>query len=234
MKKLFAIVIATMMLMALSITAFADYTMTATSGQDFDGKVLADGVELAGDWYADKLSTSWVNSAEFDAILAALQEEGSVVTLTYKGEITAIGFQSSVGENKVTDLTVTTDGDVSTATVAGSALLSDASILEGYDWCNLMVEASAGTVLTGFTVTTGGTALAVDAEPAPEAETPPADEAEAPVAEAETPATESEAPATTETESAPAPEAAAPATGIALCLIPAVIALGAVAIAKKH
>ena len=64
----------------------------------------------------------------------------------------------------------------------------------------------------------------------------------APEAEAEAPA---ETPAETETEAAPAPEAeaapapaettpAAPATGIALCVIPAVVALGAVAVSKKH
>lgn len=87
--------------------------------------------------------------------------------------------------------------------------------------------ASASKVVVTFVVDPDN----APAEAAPEAEaTVP--EAEAP--EAEVPAPEAET-ATPEAEAtAPAPETAAPATGIVLCVIPAVVALGAVAVSKKH
>lgn len=70
---------------------------------------------------------------------------------------------------------------------------------------------------------------------APEAETPaPEAETTAPEAETTAPSAEAEAPAPEAEATAPAPETAAPATGIALCVIPAVVALGAVAVSKKH
>ncbi len=216
MKKIIATAMALMLVMALSVTAFADYSMTATSGQDFDGKVLADGVELTGDWYTDKLSTNWVNSTEFDAIMAALQEDGAIVTLTYTGgEITAIGFQSSIGEIRATDLTVTTEGDVTTATVPAASLISDPFVLDGYEWCNLTLQASAGTVLTGFTISTGASE--------PEASEPEASEPETPAAD-----TESDA------EQTSSDDTAVPETGLVLAVVPAVIALAAAALFKKR
>ena len=238
MKKLLAIVIAMMMVMALSATVFAEDVIYAlgendTLGQHLETVTIANGGILPAedpDGMGSRIATNWVNNSTFNLILSALKTEGAVVRITYTGTIKAIGFQSSFGTETLVNVTDVTEVDGKNVAIIPCAdILAGAPdvVAGGFDWCNLLVTQDGEVALSGFEVVTGYEAAPAEAET--ETEAPAEAEAEAP-AETEAPAeAEAEAPA-----EAPAETPAAPATGLALAVVPAVMALAAVAVSKKH
>ncbi len=227
MKKIFAIVVAVMMVMALSVSVFAEevvYSMTETVGQGMENLPLADGAAFStgdnGDNYA-RIATNWVGGGSaFNDIVAAVQTADAVVRVTYTGTMTKIGFQSESGSYEMVDVTDVTEVDgknvaiIPCADIVAAAPVALSGSFGG--WANFMMDYTEGGMLYGFEVVTGYEAGAA----APAEEAAPAEDA--PAAE--------EAPA----EAPAADNAAAPSTGIAIMVIPAVVALGAVAVSKKH
>ncbi len=213
MKKLFAIVLAMVMLFAMTVAVSAEeviFTLAQCEGQDNQGTALADYV-LAGVFYTDKYITNWKNGTVWDELLAALAVEGAVVRVGFEGEVTAVGYQTSTTERAEVE-GVAADGVL---TVDAAALLAVATpAIDGMEWGNFYVIGTAGSIVKSIEVVTGAEA---PADEAPADETP-ADEA---------PADEAPADETPETE-APAE------TGVALAVIPAIVAMAAVVISKKR
>ncbi len=220
-KKILAAVIAVMMVMALAVSAFAaDVTDMNDGAKDvYDGEnahvAIPEGVDTA---------------------------DGAVITVHVVGHSDNTQFRlylTNAGDanGRVSDMVYVDGGDFDiTAELKVELGVYDTDVvpthvqIKGPDYQTPL----SNTTITLFEFV-GAEETAAETEAEPEAEA----EAEAPEAEAEA------APAETETEAAPAPEAeaapapaettpAAPATGIALCVIPAVVALGAVAVSKKH
>ena len=235
MKKLLAIALAVVMVFALTVSVFAEevvYSMTETGGQYMESISLADGAVLDGgsDGIGARIATNWVGGGTvYSAIVEALQTADAVVRITYTGEITQIGFQTENGEMEFADVTDVTEVDgknvaiVPCADIVAAAPVAIAN--DNVGWGNFMLVYADGTVLYGFEVVTGYEAAA---EPEATEDEPEATEDEPEVTEPE--ATEPEA----APEAAPAPAPSAPATGLALAVIPAVMALAAVAVSKKH
>ncbi len=233
MKKLLAIVLAVAMVMALSVSVFAEdvvYTMETTEGQGMESLALADGAVFStgdnGDSYA-RIATNWVNGGSiYSQLISLVQTEGAVLRLTYTGTITVVGFQTENGGYELTNVTDITEVDGKNVAIIPCAdIVANAPVAIANDnvgWGNFMVDYTEGGALYGFEIVTGYEAPAAE-EPA--AEEPAAEEPAAEEPAAEEPAAEEPA--------APA-ETPAPATGLALAVVPAVIALAAVAVSKKH
>ena len=235
MKKILAIAMALVMALSLTVAVFAEdviYNMVTTGGQYMDGIDVASGAKLddggEGGW--GRLATNWVQGgAVLNDVLEAFKNTDASVRITFTGDITQIGFQTENGGLEMTDIPAEniTEADgkkvaiVPVATIVDNAPFAIANDNTGF--FNFMLTYSGDTVLYGFEVVSGLEAAAAPAETEETAET------EAP-AETETPA-ETEAPAETPAET-PAPEA--PKTGLALAVVPAVMALAAVAVSKKH
>ena len=228
MKKILAIVVALMMVMALSVSVFAEEVVYAlgandTLGQHLETVTIGNGGVLPADdpdGVGSRIATNWVNGSTFNAILDAMKTEGAVLRITYTGTLKAIGFQSSFGTESFVDITDVTEVDGKNVAIVPCADILAAApdvVKGGYDWCNLIVTQDGEVALAGFEVVTGYETAAAETEA--EAEAPAAEaEAEAPAAEAEAPAAEAEAPAA-EAEAPAAEETKAPATGLVLAVV---------------
>ena len=238
MKKILAIAVAVMMVMALTVSVFAEEVIYSlgekdTLGQHLETVTIGGGGVLPADdpdGVGSRIATNWVNGSTFDAILAAIKTDGAVVRITYTGTIKAIGYQSSYGTESfvnVTDVTEVDGKNVAIIPCADIAAAAPDVMNGGYDWCNFMVTQDGEVTLLAFEVVTGYEAAPAADEAAAD-DAAPADDA---AADAPADDAAAEAPAADE---APAAEAAAPSTGLALAVIPAVVAMAAVAVSKKH
>ena len=225
-KKILAVVVAVMMVMALSVVAFADVDVTADLALNGDGTVYSCAIPAGID-----------------------VSNGATVTLHVKGTSNneAIRFYlTDASDNaRVTACDVATgDGCVTVADGAFEGTIdleidTSGAIQGTAEPTTLIVKAQAWGVAfdnTTFEVVEfvgGDAAEEAPAETEAEAEAPA--EAEEAPAETEAPAeAEAEAPAEAPAAEAPAETAKAPATGLALAVIPAVMALAAAAVSKKH
>lgn len=225
MKKIVSVMIAVMMVLALSVSAFA-----IDGTQDL---VLV--VQDSSSWqtqYSDRVTID--GPGEYTFTLSGLSIDGPTMTVLYIKDADAVETEVAGG---------TYEG---AATISGATILTksvkingeEVSLTEGYptgvgesglvDICWLNIWASSYMDLPSGIVTDIEVVL----------EVVDADAAEAPTETAETETTESSAavvtedPATGETETTPVAEA--PSTGIALAVIPAIMALGAVCVSKKR
>lgn len=243
MKKLLAIVTALVMVCALSVSVFA-----IEGSQDL---VLCTQDNVS--WQTHVSDRVTVDGAgEYTFTLSGLSFDGSAMTVLYVKDANAVDVEVAGGTydgaNGLTGMTILTksvkingtevaltDGYV-TGTNPDSGLID---ICWYNIWATSFMDAPAGTVndieVVLEVVDENGEAAPAEAEEAPaeteeaapaEAEEAPAEAEEAP-AEAAPAETAEEAPAATET-------AKAPSTGIALAVIPAVMALAAAAVSKKH
>ena len=242
MKKLLAIVTALVMVCALSVSVFA-----IEGSQDL---VLCTQDNVS--WQTHVSDRVTVDGAgEYTFTLSGLSFDGSAMTVLYVKDANAVDVEVAGGTydgaNGLTGMTILTksvkingtevaltDGYV-TGTNPDSGLID---ICWYNIWATSFMDAPTGTVndieVVLEVVDENGEAAPAEAEEAPaeaeeapaEAEAAPAEAEEAP-AEAAPAETAEEAPAATET-------AKAPSTGIALAVIPAVMALAAAAVSKKH
>ena len=232
MKKILSIAVALMMVMALSICVFADdevvYEYTVPGPVDTNGS-----------WWD---TSSGLTSSDADFV-AAIQTEGTMLRI----ECDAVAVDGAEGHGFQYGFQCTS-GNWTMATIHsnfanGEGVCGADEIVVNGDRAYIYVDAPAFYALAKETIEGAGDSIdswqwisgqctgknysiAVVKHAA----------AEAP-AETEAPAAETEAPAetTAETEepaSTPAPEA--PKTGLALAVVPAVMALAAVAVSKKH
>ncbi len=234
-KKILAAIVAVMMVLALSVTAFA------ASIDLVDGCVANNDGEFV---VADGSVTS--SGTSFSVKLAEAVPDGDTVTVHIKGSSDgdfrvwlAAGTATFSNEPlwKASEQGVTTPGefdvtfDLTAFPKDGTGTAAD---------CIMFKAPSYDSKLSNFKLTF----LSINGDEAPaaeaEAEEAPA-EAEAEAEPEEAPAeaaeeTTAEAPAEAETTAeAPAEtETKAPATGLALAVVPAVMALAAVAVSKKH
>ena len=224
MKKIFAIAVAVMMVMALSVSVFAEDVVFAlgendTLGQHLETVTIGGGGVLPDDdpdGVGSRIATNWVNGATFDAILAGLKTDGAVVRITYTGTITGIGLQSSYLTESfvpVTDVTEVDGKNVAIIPCADIVAAAADAVAGGYEWCNFIITQEGEVVLSGFEIVTGY---------------------EAPVAEPEAAETETTETAPETTETTTEETASAPSTGLALAVVPAVVALAAAVVTKKH
>lgn len=223
MKKILAIAVALVLAMALTVSVFAEdvvYEMTTTQGQEFEGKTLPTELVM-NDGYC-RLATNWVGGgSEYSAIIAAINTADATLVITYTGTISQFIIQTeNGGSDTPIDLVPTEVDGKNVAAIACADIIAAMPVGCGNDnvgWGNIAVIGEDGAMIESFKVVTGYAAAAAPAEdntPAPE---PAADTTPEP------------APAKTET---PAPSA--PQTGLALAVVPAVMALAAVAVSKKH
>ena len=234
MKKLLAIVTALVMVCALSVSVFA-----IEGSQDL---VLCTQDNVS--WQTHVSDRVTVDGAgEYTFTLSGLSFDGSAMTVLYVKDADAVGGTYD-GANGLTGMTILTksvkingtevaltDGYV-TGTNPDSGLID---ICWYNIWATSFMDAPTGTVndieVVLEVVDENGEAAPAEAEEAP-AETEEAAPAEA---EEAAPAEAEEAPAETAEEAPAATETAkAPSTGIALAVIPAVMALAAAAVSKKH
>lgn len=227
MKKLLAVAVALVLAMALSVSVFAEDVVWKLApvdklGQYMDTLSVGDsGVELSlEDGGTPRIATNWVNGGVFNSIVDGVKTEGATLKIYTSTPIKSVAFQSESGGYERTEAACfEVDGKILTvvdcATLAAAAPVATSGSFGG--WCNFMIEGvEEGIVLYGVEIVTGyeqpAGAVAVSAEE-PAAEEPAAD------APADAPAAET---------------AEAPETGLGLALVPAVMALAAVAVSKKH
>lgn len=205
MKKLLSYVVVVLMVAALTVSAFAYNITTNTSDNDNNGKPIEE-CTLIGDWYSDKFVTSWKDGAAWTAFIDAMNAEGAVLTITCDGNVTKVGFQSDIANIEVAVETV--DG---VATIAAADVMTAcADCLDGFGWCNFIISGDAGTTITSIEISNG--------------------EETAPVED-----TNTEAPADETVENTETAEETTPAeTGIALAIVPMVVAAAAVAVSKRR
>ncbi len=219
MKKILSIAVAMIMVLALSVCAFADeivYTMASTQGQDTENAALADGVAMAstqGDSYC-RISTNWVGGgSEWNAIIAAVQTEGAYIKLTYTGTLNSVVFQSENGSYETTSDFVVTEGEKNVAMVSCADIVANSPVALSGDfggWANFMLDTTDCT-LYGFEV------VIPDAAPA------------------ETPAETTSEPETPAEPAVEAPAQETPAkTGVVLAVLPMAVAAAALALSKKR
>ncbi len=215
MKKILAIAVALVMVMAMSVCVFADDPLTldnfGTSGWDSEYDAATKTITFSGAWTGRGW---WIGS---DAPMTGYE----AITIEFDGGAAAAGQVVCEYDGADSDTTTFAAGDASvTAVIKADAPCTQIYVQIGGDPQPL--------VLKSVSMTAAGAAAPAETE----AEEAPAEteaEAEAPAeAEAE------EAPAEAPAAEAPAETAAAPATGLALAVIPAVMALAAVAVSKKH
>lgn len=242
MKKILAIAIAVVMVMALAVTASAETIYEYTSP-----------VKVAFGW-TTLIQNGDANATDF---FKAIGTEGAVIEMIAtdladgdrQAEVVDAWFQictqDTVGWSEAGGLKTEGIGETYGFTDEGyvitipAAAFNEMVVNSGVDPANLSIILNAGgswaksaskIILRVSVPDEAAEAPAEEAAEAPAEETPA--EAEA-TAEAEAPAAEApaaEAPAA----EAPAETAKAPSTGIALAVIPAVMALAAVAVSKKH
>lgn len=206
MKKIFAVVVAIAMVMALSVPAFAfegsQDVVLVVYEQATWSNIVSDPVTInAPGEYTFKLSGLSVDSAQ-------------VATIYIKDATAVAEGDSFTGTSNLSDLTVLTksikiNGEEVALTEGYGTGLTDAGVLD-IGWYNIwwknFIELPTGTITDVEVV--------VEVVDAAAAEAPAAEEAPA--------------------ETAPAETAEAPETGIALAVVPAVIALAAAVISKRR
>lgn len=207
MKKIFAVVVAIAMVMALAVPAFAfegsQDVVLVVYEQATWSNIVSDPVTInAPGEYTFKLSGLSVDSAQ-------------VATIYIKDATAVAEGDSFTGTSNLSDLSVLTksikiNGEEVALTEGYGTGLTDAGVLD-IGWYNIwwknFIELPAGTITDVEVVVE-----VVDTAAA----------AEAPAAEE------------TAAETAPAETAAAPETGIALAVVPAVVALAAAVISKRR
>ena len=219
MKKILAIAMALVLAMALSVSVFADdvlYTHDFSDGH-------ADG------WWEDTSTNGLGSDAD---LVAALQTDGAVLRIyaDFSGG-GQWGFQSTVSWKNVLVKTVDDPSDADNQVVyvpapegeylevAGATVIAACDQigcdLSGYNWIN---GSGAGDTTKIEVVV------------------PAAAEPEATETETTEPETTETAPETTETTTETTTEetASAPSTGLALAVVPAVVALAAAVVSKKR
>ncbi len=206
MKKIFAVVVAIAMVMALAVPAFAfegsQDVVLVVYEQATWSNIVSDPVTInAPGEYTFKLSGLSVDSAQ-------------VATIYIKDATAVAEGDSFTGTSNLSDLTVLTksikiNGEEVALTEGYGTGLTDAGVLD-IGWYNIwwknFIELPTGTITDVEVV--------VEVVDAAAAEAPAAEEAPA--------------------ETAPAETAEAPETGIALAVVPAVIALAAAVISKRR
>ncbi len=241
MKKILAIVVAMMMVMALSVSIFAD---------DID----VSGMDVAFEWTEGKAAHDWWTAKD---VFSADDYAKFVEALGMDGAVVEVAGNNPGAGGAMTNFNFDWDGHGILMAGDGQYPMGDFDCFASMDQLRAdgKVPDTIDNVILQFNiyqdetdVTVSKVAVYVPAGAAPEAEAEaeetPAETEEAP-AEAEAPAeetpaeapaeTEAEAPAAEETPAeAPAAETKAPATGLALAVVPAVMALAAVAVSKKH
>ena len=219
MKKIFAVIMALAMALSLAVCAFAEDAVLLEGSTEleggtywamdttFDGNDNAGGDPLA--WVEDWTTiTKVVLKSDANFIIGYRMADGSWTQLDGKNEYTVDYTAGDI--MTVNDGTTQKTGDGETGLAIPEFLIA-------------ISTGDAGTVKIEYTIY--GAAAAEAAEPeTTEAETTEPEAVETP---AETPAeTTAEAPAKTETS--------APSTGLALAVVPAVIAMAAAVVTKKH
>ena len=223
MKKIFAVIMALAMALSLAVCAFAEDAVLLEGSTEleggtywamdttFDGNDNAGGDPLA--WVEDWTTiTKVVLKSDANFIIGYRMADGSWTQLDGKSEYTVDYTAGDI--MTVNDGTTQKTGDGETGLAIPEFLIA-------------ISTGDAGTVKIEYTIY-GAAAEAAEPEAA-ETETAEAEttEPEAVETPAETPAeTTAEAPAKTETS--------APSTGLALAVVPAVIAMAAAVVTKKH
>ncbi len=238
MKKILAIVLAAMLVMSLSVTAFAaEATVTGTwtcsyTDNDYDSGVT--GNSLTG--WSGEVVQAWGNDyPELVSLIETVAPIASVshVAVTVKSNNVDPCWNGGAPRMEI-DLNE-----------RGGTHIVDAATFDG-DTCTFEFDVPADTtklILVPFSFSSEAGEITFELSmvvtgdfEAPAAEEPAAEEPAAEEPAAEEPAAEepaAEEPAAEEAAPAPA-ETPAPATGLALAVVPAVIALAAVAVSKKH
>ena len=238
MKKILAIAMAVVMVMALAVTASAETIYEYTSP-----------VKVAFGW-TTLIQNGDANATDF---FNAIGTEGAVIEMIgtdlvdgdRQAEVMDAWFQictqDTVNWTEAGGLKTEGIGETYGFTDEGyvitvpAAAFNEMVVNSGVDAANLSIILNAGgswaktasKIVLRVSVPDEAAEAPAEAEEAPAEAEEAAAEAEAP---AEAPAAEAEAPAA----EAPAETAKAPSTGIALAVIPAVMALAAAAVSKKH
>ncbi len=228
MKRIFAAIVAVMLVAALSVNVFAaEATVTGQfkctfEPNDYDsaivvGSLSGENIEIDHTWGMDFPDITPL--IETVAPLSSVKHIDITITasdVTPDSKVSSVMCEIKKNTRDGEQLVDPTPAFVDGAVVASFDVPADCTkvVLNPYAF-----SADSGEITFDLTLVLTG-----DFEAPAAAEEPAADE---PAAEA--PA--EDAPAA---EAAPAETAAAPSTGIALMVIPAVVALGAVAVSKKH
>ncbi len=238
MKKVLAIVVALAMVMALAVPAFA-----LEGSQDL---VLV--TQEQGSWQSFVSDRVTVNAAgEYTFTLSGMSFDGANMTVLYIKDADAVeveqGGGTYEGTNNLTGATILTksvkiNGEEVALTEGYRTGTADSGLID-ICWFNIwdtsFMDAPSGTV-TDIEVTVEVVDADAAAAEEPAAEEPAAEEpaAEEPAAEEpEAPAAD-DASAPVEDGTAADNNTVAPSTGLVFAVIPAVVALAAVAVSKKH
>lgn len=225
MKKILAIALAAVLMMSvLAVSAFAvDTTVMLEVGPSIDSLTDSERVDIAksGTYTIKVESAAPIDGIASSTFMSIKIASGNVSQNTALPNGTTITLKSV----KLGGTEVAVKADQATYTVQNGTL---DFMLKFMDW-GFNANVFEGELPNGFT-TVEVTIEVVNPESG-------AEDAPATPAENDTPAApaENDAPAAPETNEAPAPATpAAPATGLALAVVPAVMALAAVAVSKKH
>ncbi len=222
MKKILSVILALVMVCALSVSVFAEeeiYSMTTTQGQNQEALDLPATLTMSDSF--SRIATNWVSGGtEYNAIIEAINTPDASIVITYTGNITKFLIQTEKGtdDGTIELAPVVVDGK-NVATIPCSdviAAMPFACANTDVGWGNIAFICDDGAVLESFKVVTGAVAPASDPVPA--------DDTAAPADDTTAPAEDTTAPAETTT---PAD------TGIVLAVLPMAIAAAAVVISKR-
>ncbi len=214
-KKILAAVVAVMMVAALTVSAFANVDLTSnatgTLNENLSFDIPAD-IDVSD---GATVTLHLKGTSDNTTVRAYLTDANDV------GRVTDVGYFEVVNGafDATVDLLIDYEGGF------GGTTAPTRIMIKGQD-------SSTPLANTTFEVIEVVTADAAAEEPA--AEEPAAEEPAAEEPAAEEPAAEEPAAPAEEPAPAPAETPAAPATGLALAVVPAVIALAAAAVSKKH
>ncbi len=243
MKKLLAIAVAAIMIMSLSVSVFAS--------TEHEAKLMF----TANGWYPNLMAND--DPAQDNRPTITIDGDGTYSIETKDAAGTAgvlifcidfIGMHAEHPDAAVTLDSIEVDGapyefdaskilygDIEENGNYRIEVRNEYGATKDDEPFNSAIFMVKDTLKVTFTVSGLGSAeTEAAAETETAAETEAAPEAEAEAEAAPEAATEAAAPAETESAPAAAATSSAPNTGLALCMIPAVIALGAVAVSKKH
>ena len=229
MKKLLAIVVALTMVLALSVSVFA-----------VEGSVdVLLVVQEQGSWQTTTSAPVTINApGVYTFNISGLSFDGANLTVLYIKDKAAYDDDSFTGPSSISDVTIYTksikiNGEAVALTDGYLTGVNDNGVLD-ICWHNIWAD--------NFMPTPSGTVTDIEVviEVVNEGEAPSA----APVEDGtaadnntvtpEAPAASNDAPAAAPSAAPSAAPAAAPNTGIALAVVPAVMALAAVAVSKKR
>lgn len=220
MKKILSIAIAAIMVLCLSVSVFADYDEPVTLG------LYAGGWGDVGSVVVDKPGTYTITASKIDS-------NDWIIVKNTAGETTPTAIPAGTvirtTELKINGTVVTFEGgnDYFDYTVGANGEIEIKYWLQpGFGGHDYIVDRPE-------TITSVEVTFVVDPDAAAEPEAPAAEEENEPATQPDAVPVEDVEPETPAAEPAPAP-APAPATGIVLAVVPAVMALAAVAVSKKH